>query len=344
MSTLRAALVILNWNGKELLERFLPEIVKYTPENIEVIVADNGSTDESVHFLNEHYPDIRIIKLNKNFGFAGGYNEALRQIEADVYILLNSDIEVTKGWVKPCLRMLADHSDIGALQPKIRSLNNKAYFEHAGAGGGFIDILGYPFCRGRIFNTLEKDTAQYDDSCEVFWASGAALFVKAEAFWEAGGFDTRFFAHMEEIDLCWHMQNLGYKIIYCPNSTVYHLGGGSLPKSNPRKTYYNFRNSLWMLAKLMPTVWFYSIITPRLMLDGLAAISFLFQGKVRDCLAVFRAHLSFFRHFPNMRKNKNGHVRKLPDQVFKGSIVWNYYILGKKTYRRLSKSASIAKR
>ncbi len=257
--------MILNWNGKHLLGRFLPGIIKHTPPEVDIIVADNASQDDSLLFLKEHFPGIRIIEMKENQGFAGGYNKALESVDADYFILLNSDIEVSEAWIEPCISLLDAYPDVAAVQPKIRSLENKAFFEYAGAAGGFLDHFGYPFCRGRIFNHLEKDTGQYDDFGEVFWATGAAMFVRADAFRDAGGFDASFFAHMEEVDLCWRLQNSGYKIFYCPQSVVYHLGGGSLPKANPQKTFYNFRNSLWMLAKQLPPRFFYARLLPRLL-------------------------------------------------------------------------------
>ncbi len=344
MGNLRTALVILNWNGRQLLERFLPGIIKHTPANVEVIIADNASHDDSVSFLEKHYPGIRTIYMQQNLGFAGGYNEALEHVEADVFVLLNSDMEVSELWMEAGLALLETDPNIAALQPKIRSLENKEYFEYAGAAGGFLDHLGYPFCRGRLFNTIEKDTGQYDDVCEVFWASGAAMFIRAEAFKKAGGFDGRFFAHMEEVEFCWRLHNLGYKVMYCPQSVVYHLGGGSLPKSNPKKTFYNFRNSLWMLAKQLPAGRFYGWILPRLLLDVIALLKFLFQGKVNDSMAVIRAHLAFFFNFRRMRQHSAGQKRALPDLLFRKSIVLEYYLRGKKLFPQLDFRASSAKR
>ncbi len=344
MANLRTALVILNWNGRHLLERFLPGITKHTPADVEIIIADNASNDDSVSFLDEHYPDIRTICMPENLGFAGGYNEALEFVEADVFVLLNSDMEVSQSWMEAGLALLEADPEIAALQPKIRSLENKEYFEYAGAAGGFLDHLGYPFCRGRLFNTIEKDTGQYDDVCEVFWASGAAMFIRANAFRKAGGFDARFFAHMEEVELCWRLQNLGYKVMYCPQSVVYHLGGGSLPKSNPKKTFYNFRNSLWMLAKQLPAKQFYGWIFPRLFLDVIALFKFLFQGKINDSMAVIKAHLAFFSHVRCMRQKTSGQQRTLPCLLYKKSIVLEYYLRGKKLFSQLDFKASTAKR
>ncbi len=344
MGNLRTALVILNWNGRHLLQRFLPGIIKHTPANVEIIIADNASHDDSVPFLEEHYPSIRTICMQENLGFAGGYNEALKHVDADIFVLLNSDMEVSELWMEAGLALLETNPNIAALQPKIRSLENKEYFEYAGAAGGFLDHLGYPFCRGRIFNSIERDSGQYDDVCEVFWASGAAMFIRAEAFRQAGGFDARFFAHMEEVELCWRLQNMGHKIMYCPQSVVFHLGGGSLPKSNPKKTFYNFRNSLWMLAKQLPAGRFYGWILPRLLLDVIALLKFLFQGKFNDSMAVIKAHMAFFLHIQHMRQNTTGQQRTLPELLYKKSIVLEYYLRGKKLFPQLDLRASSAKR
>lgn len=343
MANRRTALVILNWNGKHLLGRFLPGIIKHTPPEVEIIVADNASGDGSVQFLKKHFPGIRIITMEENLGFAGGYNKALESVDADYFILLNSDIEVTEAWVEPCIRFLDEHPGVAAVQPKIRSLENKAFFEYAGAAGGMLDHFGYPFCRGRIFNHLEKDTGQYDDVCQVFWATGAAMFVRADAFRDAGGFDDSFFAHMEEVELSWRLQNMGYEIFYCPQSVVYHLGGGSLPKANPQKTFYNFRNSLWMLAKQLPSRSFYGRILPRLILDVIAAARFLLQGNPRDALAVFRAHLAFFRKWRFLRKQYHQHKSDLPAMLYKGSVVFDYFVSRKKTYAELVSRPASAK-
>ncbi len=335
MSKLRTALIILNWNGKHLLERFLPGIIHHTPAKVEIIVADNASSDGSVPYLQEQYPAVRIIGLKKNYGFAGGYNRALQQLDADIFILLNSDMEVTERWVEPAIALLEEHKDVAALQPKIRSLANREYFEHAGAAGGFIDHMGYPFCRGRLFNTLEKDTGQYNDACEIFWASGAAMFIRADAFKKAGGFDERYFAHMEEIELCWRLQNMGRKIMYCPASVVYHLGGGSLPKENPRKTFYNFRNSLWMITRHLPAAHFYKLIIPRLLMDWLASLQFLLTGKCHDSMAVIKAHFAFALRLFALRKEGKTIRQQLPAIIYRRSIVWQYFVMGKRRFSDL---------
>lgn len=290
----KIAIVILNWNGKGFLEKFLPSVIKFS-QNAEIIIADNCSTDNSIDFLIANYPEIRIIKLKENYGFAKGYNEALKEVNATYFVLLNSDVEVTENWLNPCIKLLESDAFIGACQPKIKAYHNKEYFEYAGAAGGFIDKYGYPFCRGRIFDTLEKDTSQYDNETEVFWASGACLFVKSSVFSQLGGFDATFFAHMEEIDLCWRMQHLGYKVMFTHLSTVYHVGGGTLNKTNPRKTFLNFRNNLLMLYKNLPKQKRFSIILIRLLLDGIAGIKFLVEGKPKHTLAVIKAHFAFYK-------------------------------------------------
>lgn len=336
----QTAVVILNWNGKELLKRFLPGVIKHTPGEVEIIVADNGSHDRSLECLAKHFPSVRTIALEKNHGFAGGYNRALRQVDADYYVLLNSDMEVGEHWLEPCIELLENHPEVAACQPKIRSLKKRAYFEHAGAAGGFVDHFGFPFCKGRIFSGIERDEGQYDVAGRVFWATGAAMFIRAEAFIGAGGFDERFFAHMEEIDLCWRLQNSGYHIMSCPRSVVYHLGGGSLPASNPRKTYLNFRNSLWMLAKNMPARHFYPRIAVRFVLDGIAALKFLMQGHMQDSLAVFRAHLAFIQQFRKMRKPSRELPKALPDMLYKRSIVADYFLFRRKSFSDLRLNAS----
>jgi len=290
----RIAVVILNWNGKNFLEKFLPAVVSYSSDIAEIIVADNDSTDDSVAFLQANFPEVRIVGLDKNYGFAGGYNKALKQIKAEYYLLLNSDVEITENWLQPMLNLLDTDNKIVACQPKIKDFKNKDYFEYAGAAGGFMDRLGYPLCRGRIFDELEKDTGQYNDVVEVFWASGACLFIRSKEYHEFGGLDEFFFAHMEEIDLCWRLKNAGYKIMYCPDSTVYHVGGGTLNKIKPQKTFLNFRNSLLALHKNLPKNKRFIVILQRLLLDGLAGFKFLFSGKPNHAWAIIRAHFSFY--------------------------------------------------
>jgi GT2 family glycosyltransferase len=290
----KVAVVILNWNGKSFLEQFLPSVVKHSAD-ARVIVADNNSTDNSISFLKEIYPSIEIIELDKNYGFAGGYNHALKQVDSEYYVLLNSDVEVTENWLNPMFDLLESDPSIAACQPKIKDYNNKSYFEYAGACGGFIDKYGYPFCRGRIFENLEEDNKQYDNVEEIFWASGASLFIRSKDYHNIGGLDEFFFAHMEEIDLCWRLKNSGKRIMVCPSSTVYHVGGGTLNKVKPQKTFLNFRNSLLTLHKNLPNKDRFGVLFIRLVLDGLAGIKFLISGQATHTWAIARAHISFYR-------------------------------------------------
>jgi len=283
---IKVAVVILNWNGRKFLEKFLPSVTKNSI-GAEVIIADNASTDDSVDFMKENYPELRLIINSSNSGYAGGYNEALAQINAEYYVLLNSDIEVGENWVMPIIEEMDKNPEIGAAQPKLIAYYQKDEFEYAGAAGGFIDKYGYPFCRGRLFNSLEKDTEQYNDNTEIFWASGAAMFVRANAFHKVGGLDNDFFAHMEEIDLCWRLKLSGYKIMAIPKSIVYHVGGGTLPKNSSRKTYLNFRNNFALLFKNLPKNRLWKVFIARLVLDGVAAIRFLTEGKYLELICTF---------------------------------------------------------
>ncbi len=333
----KVSVVILNWNGLNYLKDFLPSVCNSTYPNLEIVIGDNASTDASLEFIEASYPEVRIIKNDKNYGFAGGYNKVLEQIDSDYFVLLNSDVEVHPEWIQPVITLMRNDPTIAAAQPKILSYKNKDKFEYAGAAGGFLDMFGYPFCRGRIFDQLESDNAQYDDTKEIFWASGAALFIKKEKWIEAGGLDEDFFAHMEEIDLCWRLKNLGYRIMYCPESVVYHLGGGTLNADNPFKTYLNFRNNLVMIQKNLPFYHSSLIIFSRLWLDLLSLIKFLFDGKSKNAFAVNRAHLSFFGSiFKNARK-----ARKISKSRFNStgmlnkSIVWQYFVLKRKTFKSL---------
>lgn len=294
---MKIAIAILNWNGKNWLEKFLPTVLQYS-ENGSVYVIDNASTDDSIAFLQQHFPQVHIIKNKKNNGFAGGYNEGLQSIHEEIYCLLNSDVEVTENWLQPIKYLFRKDKNIAAIQPKILSYDQKNYFEFAGAGGGLIDHLGYPYCRGRIFDDVEQDQGQYNDETDIFWASGCCLFIRKEDFWAMNGFDERFFAHQEEIDLCWRLINSGKKIYYCGKSTVYHVGGGTLNKQNPKKTFLNIRNNLSMLLKNMP--WEQAIwkIPLRLLLDGLAAIYFTYKNGFSHFLAVIKAHFSFYTQIP----------------------------------------------
>ena len=321
----KIAVVILNWNGKSFLEKFLPSVITYSSTIAEIIVADNHSTDDSVSFLKANFPSVKIISLEKNYGFAGGYNNALKQVEANYYVLLNSDVEVTNNWLSPMLALLENDNSIVACQPKIKDYNNKNYFEYAGAAGGFIDKLGYPLCRGRLFDKIEKDNGQYDDAIEIFWASGASLFIRAQAYHEIGGLDEFFFAHMEEIDLCWRLKNQGYKIMFCPNSTVYHVGGGTLDKTKPQKTFLNFRNSLLTLHKNLPKKRRFKVIFLRLLLDSLAGIKFLLSAKPRHTWAIVRAHFSFYNALQQNKKKRKEVLHPNLTGMLNKSIVVSYY-------------------
>lgn len=289
----KLAIVILNWNGKKWLEKFLPNVVEHS-QNAEVYVIDNGSTDDSNDFLQTNFPSVKIIKNDKNYGFAGGYNEGLKKIDAEIYCLLNSDVEVTENWTQPILELFSSDENITAIQPKVLSYNQKTHFEFAGAAGGFIDNLGYPYCRGRVFDKLEVDKGQYDDETEIFWASGCAMFIRSKDFWNQNGFDERFFAHQEEIDLCWRLINSGKKIYYTGKSTVYHVGGGTLSKQSPQKTYLNFRNNLSMMLKNLPFPKLLWLIFIRLCLDGIAGIRFGLKDGFPHLWAVARAHFGFY--------------------------------------------------
>jgi GT2 family glycosyltransferase len=329
------AIVILNWNGKQLLQRFLPSVVKYSP-GARIIVADNGSSDNSIDFLEERYPEVGIIKLQKNYGFAGGYNKALKEVDAELICLLNSDVEVTKGWLTPVLKLLEENPDIGIVQPKIKDLKRPSYFEYAGAAGGFLDFFGYPFCRGRIFQSLEEDTGQYDEIREIFWATGACMFIRKEIFSELGGFDTDYFAHQEEVDLCWRARNHGYKVFYTGASEVFHMGGSTLNNMNPKKTFLNFRNSLFSITKNLPRKKAFPIILSRLLLDGIATIRFIFQLKLKHAWAIVRAHLSYYAHFFRMLR-KREKVRFVEKYYATTSIVWSYYVRRIETFGILVK-------
>ncbi len=339
----RLAIVILNFNGQKFLAQFLPSVLQHA-DGHRVYVADNASTDDSVAFLKSFFPTIRVIELTRNSGYAGGYNEALNLVRqhhggATYYALVNSDIEPTPNWIAPILRLMDEHSRIAACQPKIRDYARRDYFEHAGAAGGFIDYLGYVFCRGRVFATFEIDKGQYNDSRRVFWATGACLVVRADVFHQSGGFDADFFAHMEEIDWCWRIQRLGYEAWTCGESVVYHVGGGTLPKVNPHKTYLNYRNSLFMLYKNLPSRWLWVKILYRLVLDGLSSGLFIKQGQFADVWAIIRAHFAFYAHLPKLRRQRQllkpqQQLSELP--VFQQSIVWQYFVKAKKTFGELN--------
>lgn len=331
----KVAAVILNWNGRIHLERFLPSVYNSTYPNFELVVGDNASTDSSVSFLKENFPLVRIISNDKNYGFADGYNHILANVQADYYILLNSDVEVTPGWIEPVITLMENDKSIAAAQPKLLSYVHKNRFEYAGAAGGFIDHYGYPFCRGRIFDTVEKDNGQYDKTGEVFWASGAALFIRKGCWEEVNGFDIRFFAHMEEIDLCWRLKLIGYKIMYCAESSVYHLGGGTLNTDNPYKTYLNFRNNLLMIRKNMSFSRSVYVIFIRLWLDLVSLIKFLIEGKFKNARAVNKAHIYFFRYIFSHRSKTHDYKKFNSTGLYHGSVVWKYFIRQKKKFSDL---------
>ena len=320
---MKVAVVILNWNGKQLLEQFLPSVVQYSKEAT-VYVADNASTDDSVAFIKDQFPEVSIVVNPTNTGYAGGYNNALQHIEADVYALVNSDIEVTENWLQPIIKAFQNEPTTAIIQPKILDYKNKDYFEYAGAAGGFIDQYGYPFCRGRIFNTLEKDLGQYDTNQEIFWASGACFFIRSNVYKELKGFDTSFFAHQEEIDLCWRAINKGHTIKYLFESKVFHVGGATLQQGNPKKTELNFRNSLLMLTKNLPKKVLFRVLFIRMVLDGIAGIKFLLEGQPKHLVAVLKAHFSFYQRFAiNYNKRDTYQQTKY---YFTKSIVLSYFI------------------
>ena len=328
------AVVILNWNGVEHLRQFLPSVMQNTPSGVRIVVADNGSTDTSLAFVEQNYPNVEIVRLDSNYGFAEGYNRALKEVDADYYILLNSDVEVTAGWTSPLITILDKNPTVAAVAPKLLSLAEPTRFEYAGAAGGFIDFLGYPFCRGRILSTTEQDCGQYDTPREVFWASGAAFCCRAEVFHSLGGFDGDFFAHMEEIDLCWRMQLAGYKVMCEPRSVVYHLGGGTLPNESPRKLYLNYRNNLSMLFKCAPAWQRCVVAVARPAADMLSALIYLLKGQFSLTQATLRAYWDFLRLHRSLAKKRHTirTSRKAESrQIYRGSIILRY-ALGKKRF------------
>lgn len=333
----KLAIVILNWNGAQMLRQYLPSVLRYSRDEATVYVADNASTDDSVPMLRAHFPDVKLILLDQNWGFAEGYNKALAQVEAEYYLLLNSDIEVTHHWLTPLIEFMDTHDDVAACQPKLLSMANRDQFEYAGASGGFLDRYGYPFCRGRIFDTIENDNGQYDYPSEVLWATGAALLVRARTYNNIGGLDGRFFAHCEEIDFCWRLRLSGYKVYCLPESVVYHVGGGTLPKSNPMKTYLNFRNNLTMLYKCLPEEDLKRVMRWRWWLDYLAAWEMLLlKRSLGDFKAVYRARRAFSRWRKDFRDDREQiqRSRKLKDipERRRFSLLWQYYVKGRKHY------------
>lgn len=335
----KIAIVILNWNGAHMMRTYLPTVIKNSPE-AEVIIADNASSDDSLKMLASDFPEIRTIELDKNYGFAEGYNKAFKQVEAEYYLLLNSDVDVPEGWLAPLLDFMESHPEAAACQPKLRAIKDRDSFEYAGAAGGFIDKYGYPFCRGRIFETVEKDHGQYDQNMEILWATGACMMVRSKDYWDAGGLDGRFFAHNEEIDLCWRIRLLGRKIYCVTDSVAFHLGGGTLPKGNPRKTFLNFRNNLTMLYKNLPDSELHHVMRIRFFLDWLAAFQMLILGRsLGDFKAVIQGRREFNRWKHDFDKDRKHiqttrKVNRIPE-IFEKSLLWQYYAKGKKLFSQL---------
>ncbi len=329
------AVVILNWNGRPLLEQFLPDLVRFTPmESADIYMVDNYSTDDSVAFVKANYPAVKLIENPENGGYARGYNEGLKSIKADAYCLINSDVQVTDGWLEPVIKIFQSQPKTAIIQPKILDYKRPTYFEYAGAAGGFIDRFAYPYCRGRIFDTLEEDQGQYDDETDIFWASGACFFIRSEVFWALGAFDEQYFAHQEEIDLCWRAYNAGYTARYTPHSTVFHVGGATLNHAHWRKTFLNFRNSLFNIVKNKPGP-FLGLVVIRLLLDGVAGLKFLLEGKPTHTWAIIKAHGSFYKHLKYVIRKR----KKQPDKRLKyaslTNIVFSYFVLNNKTFKSL---------
>ncbi len=337
---MKIAIVILNWNGARYLEQFLPILLKHTPALLaKIYVADNASTDNSIKLLQDNFQAIQIIQLDKNYGFAGGYNRALAQIEAEYYVILNSDVEVTKGWLQAMIDYLDTHRDVAACQPKVLDYKNRHLFEHAGAAGGFLDYLGYPFCKGRILASVEKDEGQYDEAADIFWATGACLIIRAQLFHQLGGFDDDFFAHMEEIDLCWRLRSRNHRIVCIPESKIYHVGGGTLQVENPQKTYLNFRNNLLMLYKNLAKSKVFPVLFIRFFLDYIAAFQLFITGKPKNAWAVFRARIAYQKMRPKFKQKRLNNLQAsthdaIPEIIDK-SIILNYYLKGKKKFSEL---------
>ena len=336
----KVAIVILNWNGAALMERFLPSVVRYSPEEMaEVVVADNGSTDDSLALLAEKFPSVRVVRFDRNYGFAEGYNRALQQIDTPYAVLLNSDVEVTPGWLEAPLRRLDASPEVAAVQPKLLAERARDQFEYAGAAGGFMDKYGYPFCRGRIFQEIETDRGQYDAEADILWATGACLFVRTEVYRAVGGLDAKFFAHQEEIDMCWRMRARGYRLVCTPESVVYHVGGGTLNAESPRKTFLNFRNNLLMLYKNLPEKELHRVMRLRFWLDYLAALKFLLEGHPANARAVREARREFHRLMPEYRETRIVNqqlavVKEIPE-LKSFSLLWQFYVRGKKHYGQL---------
>ena len=339
---MRTAVVILNWNGEKFLNQFLPVLLRNTQlPGVDIYVADNASTDNSLSLIEEQFPTVKTLLLDKNYGFAGGYNKALAQINADYFVLLNSDVEVTENWLQPLLNYMNENADVAACQPKIKSFYNRDYFEHAGASGGFIDYLGFPFCRGRVVGTAEMDRGQYDTVIDVFWATGACLLIRSELYNQVGGLDDEFFAHMEEIDLCWRLKGQGFRIVCIPQSEVYHVGGATLQVEHPHKTYLNFRNNLLMLYKNLPQKSLSNIMRWRMLFDYAAAFQLFVTGKPKNAKSVFKARRDFKKMLPGFVdkriENLSSATRTDFPEMLRKSIVIEYYLKGNKTYSKLIK-------
>jgi GT2 family glycosyltransferase len=334
----RVAVVILNWNGRNFLKDFIPDVIEFSSDHSDIYVIDNNSVDDSVYLLQSNFPQVNIIQLSENFGFAKGYNLGLKQIDAEYYVILNSDVKVSENWISPVINFLDENTDYAACQPKLLSYSQRDRFEYAGGAGGFIDKLGYPFCKGRIFNSIEKDIKQYDDYDEIFWATGACMFVRADVFHKVNGFDEDFFAHMEEIDFCWRLKNLGYKIGYCSDSFVFHVGGGSLPKSSAFKTYLNMRNNLIMVYKNLNTKHINMIIFRRFLFDFISSLKFLFDGGFKEFITVPRAHYYFLKHIRKIKAKRNNLPHIEVSRMYKKSIVFEYFIKKKRYFFQLKRS------
>jgi len=337
----KTAVVILNYNGRSFLEKFLPPVIQHSSPHA-IYVADNGSTDDSVAYVQQHFPQVTVIENKGNYGYAKGYNLALKKVNADYFVLLNSDVEVTPNWIEPVIALMENDRNIAACQPKLLDHKKRHLFEYAGASGGFIDRFGYPFCRGRVFNTLEEDKGQFNDAREVFWATGACMFVRAKAYWQAGGLDDDYFAHMEEIDLCWRLKNFGHSIYVQPQSVIYHVGGGTLSKISARKTFLNFRNNLATLVKNHPKKNLFPKILYRLILDGVAGIKFLAEGQPAHFFSVIKAHFAFYGWLPALLK-KRRHLQQQPEfkysfsHIYKGNIAVDYFLKKNRTFKSLNK-------
>ena len=331
---MKLAIVILNWNGQKLLEQFLPSIVNFSSKDAEIYVADNASTDSSINYVKKNFPSVKIVENAVNGGYAKGYNDALKVIKADIYCLLNSDVEVTENWLEPIIEVFKSDENTAIIQPKLLDFKDETKFEYAGASGGFVDLYGYPYCRGRVFNHLETDKGQFNDISDIFWASGACLFSRSSVFHQLKGLDEDYFVHQEEIDLCWRTQNKGYKVKYVGSSTVYHVGGATLKETNPHKTFLNFRNSLLNVVKNVPKKWFLFVIFSRLVLDGIAGVKFMIELRPIHTWAIIKAHFSFYKNFFKFLK-KRKILSKKQNYNLHTSIVWQYFVLGRKKFEDL---------